>query len=59
MVAIAAGYFQSVALKSDGTVVVWGDNTYGQRNVPAGLTNVVAIASGGNHVLALKADGTM
>ena len=26
-----------MALKSDGTVVAWGDNTYGQRTVPAGL----------------------
>ena len=28
--AIAAGYYHSVAAKSDGTVVCWGDNTSGQ-----------------------------
>jgi len=63
VVAIAAGEYHSVALKDDGTVVTWGDNSYGQRNVPAGLSNVVAIASGGsegaNHCLALRGDGTV
>ena len=42
-----------------GTVVAWGDNTYGQTNVPAGLTNVIAVAGGGHHSLALNADGTV
>jgi hypothetical protein len=41
-----------------GTVVAWGRNTYGQTSVPAGLTGVVAVAAGGFHSLALKADGT-
>lgn len=36
----------------------WGDNTYGQTNVPPGLSNVVSIAAAG-HSLALKADGTI
>jgi alpha-tubulin suppressor-like RCC1 family protein len=36
-----------------------GDNTHGQRTVPAGLNGVVAVAAGGNHSLALKADGTV
>lgn len=26
---VAAGYHHSVALKSDGTINVWGDNYYG------------------------------
>jgi alpha-tubulin suppressor-like RCC1 family protein len=41
------------------TVVAWGDNTYGQTNVPAGLTNVIAIAQGGMHGLALNGDSTV
>ncbi|MDP1806652.1 MAG: hypothetical protein Q8K72_15855 [Acidimicrobiales bacterium] len=49
----------SLALKADGTVVAWGDNTFGQTNVPAGLTDVVSIAAGGWHSVALKADGTV
>lgn len=42
-----------------GTVIAWGDNRYGQTNVPPGLSNVVAIAAGEWHNLALKADGTL
>ena len=48
-----------MALKSDGTVEVWGDFTQGQRDVPTGLTNVVAIAAGWFHNLALKSDGSV
>lgn len=40
-----------------GTVVAWGDNIDGQTTVPSGLSNVVAIAAGGEHSLALTADG--
>src|SRR5204863_64228 len=38
--------------------VSWGANSWGETNVPAGLSNVVAIAGGGTFSLALKADGT-
>ena len=40
-------------------VLAWGDNTYGQTNVPAGLTNVTAIAGGWHHSVILSADGTV
>jgi alpha-tubulin suppressor-like RCC1 family protein/sugar lactone lactonase YvrE len=39
------------------TVVVWGDSFYGQTNIPAGLSNVVAVAGGNLHSLALRSDG--
>jgi alpha-tubulin suppressor-like RCC1 family protein/sugar lactone lactonase YvrE len=39
------------------TVVAWGDNFYGQTNIPAGLSNVVAVAGGNLHSLALRSDG--
>lgn len=42
-----------------GTVVAWGDNRTGQGTVPDGLNNVVAIAAGEWHNLALRADGTV
>jgi subtilisin-like proprotein convertase family protein len=43
-----------LALKSDSTVVAWGISPdSGQTAVPAGLSNVVAIAAGARHSLAL------
>ncbi|MGD0650215.1 MAG: fibronectin type III domain-containing protein [Verrucomicrobiia bacterium] len=59
VMAIAAGAWHGLALKSDGTVVGWGLNNYGQTNPPAGLAEVVAIAAGRYHSLALKSDGTV
>ena len=55
--ALAAGFAHSLALRVDGTVVAWGDNSFGQTAVPATATNIVAIAAGRNHSLAIKADG--
>jgi trimeric autotransporter adhesin len=51
---IAAGGNFSLALRADGTVVTWGQNT-----VPADLSNVVAIAAGGFYSVALRSDGTV
>jgi alpha-tubulin suppressor-like RCC1 family protein len=46
-------------LNPDGTVVAWANTFSSSTNVPAGLTNVVAIAGGVAHSLALKRDGTV
>ena len=59
IVTIAAGANHSLALKSDGTVIGWGNNSGGQTNVPVGLSNVVAIAAGSYSSLALRSDGTV
>lgn len=67
---IAAGYAQTLGLKSDGTVWAWGWNKYGQlgddtdtdRTSPvqvSGLSGVTAIVGGWHHSLALKSDGTV
>jgi hypothetical protein len=40
-------------------VVGWGYLNAGNINMPAGLSNVTALAVGGSHVTALKADGTV
>ncbi|MCX8157379.1 MAG: immunoglobulin domain-containing protein [Verrucomicrobiae bacterium] len=40
-------------------VVAWGGNDYRQLNVPGGLSNVVGIACGEHHSLALRRDGTV
>lgn len=44
---------------TSGTVVVWGDNSVSQTNVPLGLTRVKSVAAGKFHTLALKTDGTV
>lgn len=67
---ISAGYDNTVALKEDGTVWVWGGNTFGQlgngenigSNTPVesiGLDNVVSVASGWSSTAVLKSDGTV
>ena len=40
-------------------ITSWGDNQYGQRLVPAGLDDVVALGVGVSHSLALRASGTI
>lgn len=73
--AIAAGGTHTLALKDDGTVWAWGRNTAGQvgngsiaPNNPGAapvptqvvdLTDVVAIAAGELHSVALKQDGSV
>ena len=59
VITAAGGWAHIVALKSDGTVVVWGDNSVGQLDMPPNLDSVVAVAAGGNHTVALKGDGTV
>lgn len=61
---IAAGVVQGVALLTNSTVAMWAKYNFSSfgwnvTNVPAGLSNVVSIAAGACHTLALKADGTV
>ncbi|HSA98962.1 MAG TPA: hypothetical protein VLF17_07775 [Candidatus Nitrosotenuis sp.] len=71
IVAVSAGGYHSVALKSDGTVWAWGYDRYGQLGDDAtradkatpvkvsGLSGIVAVSAGGYHSVALKSDGTV
>ncbi|MDB6110726.1 MAG: hypothetical protein JWR69_2476 [Pedosphaera sp.] len=57
---VASGYFHALAIQPDGTVAAWGTTANGATNVPAGLSNVVAVSGGGNYFsVALKNDGTV
>ena len=47
------------AAAADHTVIAWGWNVFGQTNVPQGLTDVVQVAAGYSHNLALKRDGAV
>jgi len=53
VVAIAAGNGYSLALKTDGAIVAWGQFCNKQATVPAGLSNIVAVAAGENFCLAI------
>jgi len=66
----AKGIRFSLALKADGTVWVWGNNNAGQfgqsgivsSDTPVqvpGVTGVVAISAGWDHVIAMRNDGTV
>src|SRR6185436_6901006 len=60
-VAVAAGEEHTVALRSNGSVVAWGGNQFGECNVPdlpAGIT-YSAIAAGLRHTVALRSDGSV
>ena len=71
IVAIAGGWAHTIALKGDGTVFTWGRNLEGQLGIGAspnasttpvqvsGLTDVIKIAGGSLHTIALKSDGTV
>jgi hypothetical protein len=58
-VQIASIYHVPPPISFASSVVAWGYNNYGQTNVPAGLSNVVAIAGGHYYNLVLKSDGTV
>lgn len=48
-----------VCCQASGIVVAWGNDNNQQAQLPTGLTNVVALAAGTIHSLALKSNGTV
>lgn len=57
---IAAGVNHTLAITADtGSVVAWGDDSYGQSTVPDTISNTVAIANGTHHSLALDNTGVL
>ena len=58
VISVAIGNFHTLGLKSDGTVVATGGNTYGTLDVEH-WENVVQIAAGTKFSMALFADGTV
>ena len=58
-ISIAGGKHHSLGLKTNGSIVAWGRNDYGQCNVPLPNTGFVAVVGGGFHSLGLKQDGSI
>ncbi len=58
-VTVAGGEHYSLGLKSDGTIVAWGWNSWGQCDVPAPNADFVALAAGSGHALGVRSDGTI
>jgi alpha-tubulin suppressor-like RCC1 family protein len=68
---VSGGGYHTTAIKTDGTLWIWGRNTTGQlgindaldRSTPVttflGGTNWKQVAGGGNHTAAIKTDGTL
>jgi hypothetical protein len=59
VISVKGGAGHDLALFGDRSVVAWGQNTYGEINVPNNATNVAEISSGGFHSLALLGNGTV
>lgn len=60
--ALAIGYDHGLAIKGDGTIAAWGDDSYGQVSGAAGISNAVQVSAGtgqGDFSLALLADGSV
>ena len=56
---LSAGYDHVVALRSNGTVVCWGNNGSGQCTPPQGLDSVTQVVAGPFASYAIKTDGTI
>ncbi len=55
--AMVKGNQHLTAINAQGRAVSWGNNSFGQTNVPPQATNLIAVTAGYNHTLALRADG--
>ncbi len=56
---VAVGFYHTIAVRKDGTVVAWGYNRDQECDVPNGITNAIQVAAGDYHSLVLLADGTV
>ncbi len=73
VISVAGGDMHTIAIRDDGTVWTWGNNEYGQlgdgtntdSNVPVSVSSVfnvrqvISVAGGGSHTIALGNDGTV
>src|SRR6266550_7986051 len=54
---VSAGGYHTCALRTDGSVACWGDNSHGQATPPAGT--FTQVSAGGFHTCGLRSDSTV
>ena len=64
ILSLCGGDYHCLALRTDGEVLGWGQNTwageeYDQATVPPEATNVIGITAGSAHSLAIRVDGSI
>lgn len=55
---IAAGKYNTVILHNNGSVTVYGDNSYGEKSAGS-WSGITAVSAGDRHIIGLKADGSV
>jgi hypothetical protein len=57
---VDAGAFHNIVVKSDGTVMAWGNEGWsGQTSAPEGLRDIKSVSAGNRFSIVLKNDGTV
>ncbi len=56
---LAAGFLFSAVIQDDGSPALWRNVALGDLTPPPGATDLVALAAGNNHVLALRSNGDL
>ena len=59
VIPLALGAVTPASATTTTTVIGWGSNDNGALNIPSDLTDVIAVAAGHYHSLAVKSDGTV